>query len=73
MVKSFCLHRKIKFYLHTGNLPTAYKQLSSKSSRTGKIRRTGPKIFVYNRVANLGDFSLKKLILGFFEKRSGHF
>jgi hypothetical protein len=30
------LHRKIKFYLRTGNPPSAYKQLSSKSSRTGQ-------------------------------------
>jgi hypothetical protein len=29
----------------------------------GKNRRAGPKIFVYIRVANLGDFSLKKASL----------
>jgi hypothetical protein len=52
-----CLHRKIKFYLLTGNPPSAYKQLSSNSSRTGKNRRARPKIFVFIRVANLGDFS----------------
>jgi hypothetical protein len=50
------LHCKIKFYLRTGNLPTAYKQLSLNSSYPGKNRRAGPKIFVYIRVANLGDF-----------------
>jgi hypothetical protein len=62
------LHRKIKFYLLTGNPPSAYKQLSSNSSRTGKNRRAGPKIFIfiYIRVANFGDFSPKKQILGFF-------
>jgi hypothetical protein len=54
------LHRKIKFYRPTGNPPSACKQLSSNSSRTGKNRRAGPKIFVYIRVANLGDFSHKK-------------
>jgi hypothetical protein len=30
------LHRKIKFYLRTGNPPSVYKQLSSNSSRTGE-------------------------------------
>jgi hypothetical protein len=33
------LHRNIIFYLRTGNPPSAYKQLSSNSSRTGKYRR----------------------------------
>jgi hypothetical protein len=41
------LHRKIKFYLRTGNPPSAYEQLSSNSSRAGKNRRAGLKIFVY--------------------------
>jgi hypothetical protein len=50
------LHRKIKFYLRTGNPPLAYKQLSSNSSRTGKNRQAGPKIIVCSRVATLGDF-----------------
>jgi hypothetical protein len=50
---------KIKFDLCTGNLPTAYKQLSSNSSRTGKNRRAGQKIFVYIRIANLGNFPPK--------------
>jgi hypothetical protein len=68
------LHRKIKFYLRTGNPPSAYQQLSSNSSRTGKNHRDGPKIFVYIRVANLGDFSPKKAnFWDSFEKRSGHF
>jgi hypothetical protein len=62
------LRRKIKFYLRTGNLPTAYKQLSSNSSRTGKNHRTGPKIFFYIRVANLGDFSPKKTNFRVFYK-----
>jgi hypothetical protein len=57
------LHRKIKFYLRTGNQPSAYKQLPSNSSRTGKNRRAGPKIFVYIMVAHLGDFSPKKVNL----------
>jgi hypothetical protein len=56
------LHRKIKIYLRSGNLPSASKQLSSNSSRTGKNRRAKPKIFVYIRVANFGDFSPKKSI-----------
>jgi hypothetical protein len=58
----------------TGNLPSAYKHLSSKSSRTVRIRRAGPKTFVYTRVANLGDFSPKKGKFGdSFEKCSGQF
>jgi hypothetical protein len=60
------LHRKIKFYLRTGNPPSVYKQLSSNISPSGKNRRAGPKIFVYIRVANLGDFSPKKQILEIF-------
>jgi hypothetical protein len=48
------LHRKIKFYLRTGYTPSLYKQLSSNSSCTGKNRQAGPKIFVYNRISNLG-------------------
>jgi hypothetical protein len=44
-----------------GNPPSAYKQLSSNSSHTGKNRQT----FVY-RVANLGDFSPKKAKMGMF-------
>jgi hypothetical protein len=55
------LHRKIEFYLRTGNPPSTYKQLYSNSSRTGKNRRAGPKVFVYIMVANL-----KNQILGFF-------
>jgi hypothetical protein len=62
------LHRKIKFYLGTGNPPSAYKQLSSNNSRTGNNRRAGPKIFVYVRVANLGDFSPKKANFGILLK-----
>jgi hypothetical protein len=54
------LLRKINFYLRTGYLPTADKQLSSKSSRTGKHFRAGPKIFVFIWVVNLGDFPPKK-------------
>jgi hypothetical protein len=58
-------HRNGRFFPRTGNPPSAYKQLSFNSSRTGKNRRAGPKIFDYIRVANLGDFSPKKQILGF--------
>jgi hypothetical protein len=36
-----CLHRKIKFYLRTGNQPSAYKQLSSNCSVRGKIAGPG--------------------------------
>jgi hypothetical protein len=42
------------------NPPSAYKQLSSNCSRMGKNCRAGPKIFVYIKVANLGDFSPRK-------------
>jgi hypothetical protein len=45
----FEAHRKGRFDLNvprTGNLPSAFKQLSSNSFRTGKNRRAGPKIFV---------------------------
>jgi hypothetical protein len=66
-VKNF-LHRKIKFYLRTGNPPSPYKQLSSNSSRTGKNRGAGPKIFVYIRVANLEEFSPKKANFGILLK-----
>jgi hypothetical protein len=47
-----------------GNLPSAYKQLSSNSSHTGKNFRAGPMTFVYSRVSNLEDFSSKKSKLG---------
>jgi hypothetical protein len=67
------LPRKIKFYLRTGNLPTAYKQLSSKSSRAGKNRLARPKIFVYIRVANLGYFYPKKADFDFFLNVQGIF
>jgi hypothetical protein len=60
--------RNVKFFPHTGNPPTAYKHLSSKSSRMVRNRRAGPKTLVYTRVAILGDFSPKKLIWGFFWK-----
>jgi hypothetical protein len=60
--------RNVKFFPCTGNPPSAYKQLSSNSSCTGKNCRHGPKTFVYNRVANLGDFSSKKEIWGFLLK-----
>jgi hypothetical protein len=53
------LHRKIKFYLCTANLPT-----DSNSSRTGKNHRAGLKRFVYIRVANLDDFSPIKANFG---------
>jgi hypothetical protein len=33
-----------------------------------KNRRGGPKIFIYARGANLGDFPAKKQIRGFFSK-----
>jgi hypothetical protein len=54
------LYRKIKFYFRTGNPPSAFKQISSNSSGTGKNRWAGPKTFVYIRVANLQDISPKK-------------
>jgi hypothetical protein len=67
-------HRNIKIFPRTGNPPTAYQHLSSKSSRTVKNRRARPKTFVYTRVAYLGDFSPKKSKFGdSFEKCSGHF
>jgi hypothetical protein len=64
-VKSFCTV-KLNSISRTGNPPSAYKQLSSNSSSTGKNRQAGSKIFVYIRVADVGDFSPKKQILGFF-------
>jgi hypothetical protein len=64
------VHRNVKFFPRTGNPPSAYKHLSSKSSRTARNRWAGPKTFV----ANLGDFLPKKANLGdSFEKCSGHF
>jgi hypothetical protein len=70
------LHRKIKFYLRTGNPPSEYNQLSSNSSRTGKNRRAGPKIFIYNRVANFSPIKanfgiLLKNAQGIFRPISG--
>jgi hypothetical protein len=35
---------------------------NSNSSRTGKNRQARPKIFVYIRVANLGDFSPEQIL-----------
>jgi hypothetical protein len=49
-------HRNVKIFPRTGNPPTAYQHLSSKSSRRVRNRRAGPKTFVYTRVANLGNF-----------------
>jgi hypothetical protein len=51
-----------------GNPPTAYQHLSLASFRKGKNPWAGPKLFVYIRVANSGDFSPKKQILGFLSK-----
>jgi hypothetical protein len=66
-------HLNGRFFPFTGNPTSAYKQLSSHSSRTGENRRARPKKFVYIRVANLGDFSPNKAHFGgSFEKPSGH-
>jgi hypothetical protein len=45
-------------------------KLSSNSSRTGKNCLAGPKIFVYIRAANLGDFSPKKANFGILLKKA---
>jgi hypothetical protein len=52
---------------------SAYKQLSSSSSRTGKKCQAVSKIFIYIRVANLGYFSSKKQIWGYFQNVQGIF
>jgi hypothetical protein len=54
-------HRNGRCFPLKGTPPSANKQLSSHSSRTGKNRRAGPKKFVY-------IFPLKKQIIGFFWK-----
>jgi hypothetical protein len=60
-VKNFCT---VKLNSISVSPPSAYKQLSSNSSRTGKNRMAGPKTLVYTgvRVASLEDFSPKKEI-----------
>jgi hypothetical protein len=45
-----------------------YCSYNSILKNCGKIAGPGPKIFVYIRVANLGDFLPKKQILGLFRK-----
>jgi hypothetical protein len=62
------LHRNVKCFPRTGNPPTAYQHLTSKSSRTVRNRQAGPKTFVYTKAANLGDFSPKKANLGILLK-----
>jgi hypothetical protein len=60
------LHRKIKFYLRTRNPPSAYKQLSSNSSLTGKNRRAQD-ICLYQG-CQLRGFSPKKANFGILLK-----
>jgi hypothetical protein len=69
-VKHFCTAKlnSISVREIRENPPSAFKQLSSKSSRTGKNRRAGPKMFVFIRVANVGDFSPQKENFGILLK-----
>jgi hypothetical protein len=58
-------HRQIKFYLRTGNPPSAYKQLSSNSSRI-RVKIAGPdrRYLFLSGLPTKGIFRIK--ILGFF-------
>jgi hypothetical protein len=59
------LHRKIKFYLHTGNLPSAYQR--------GKIAGPGRRYFFTSGLPTYGIFRLKSKFWDSIEKRQGHF